>query len=266
VVFDYFEGRGIGDPIKADDETLSGLLIGLIWGHARTERFKIDAQEDPRRANLKRRIREAIASADYRMERTAQECLEYVSLAARGELRLNAPILSVGALQRLAEIAYLDSRNLSQCCARVFAELNAMTEVQNRLRKHELVSAVVAVVLRYIETDGFSAARPSTPESDFDEVDMQKAREAAVKHVRERVIGDFVSKERITSGVGDRFANAAEQYLLDFCVHGNADPIPQYFRENMPEEEHEQYLNKYKYVFETVINSAVEEFRSRLRD
>ncbi len=267
VVIDYFNGKGIIDPRGTPDETLCNLMMGLLWSYTRQELFRITGQADPQKTKLKRRLGDVLDGPSYKTETIPSSPTEYVYLAAnRDNLRLGCPMLSYDGLQRLAESAYLETCNLSQCCAAVFAELGTMTEVQNRLRRHELVNAVASVVLRHLDTDGFQTPAQSTPEGDFDAGTMNRSREETIGWLAETVISEFVEKGRITQEIGDHFALAADQYLIDLSTHGNNDPIPQYFREVMPECEHGRYLATYKYVFETVINQAVEEFRKRLRE
>lgn len=267
VVIDYFNSKGITDPRDTPADRLGNLMTALLWSFTRQELFRISGQEDPQKANLKRRLGDVLDGPTYTTETTPGIQTEYVyQTANRDNLRVGCPMLSYDGLQRLAESAYLESCNLSQCCAAIFADLNGMSEVQNRLRRHELVSAVVSVVLRYLDTDGFQTPAQSTPEGDFDAGTMNQARESTIVWLAETVIREFVEKGRITKGIGDRFALAADQYLIDLSTHGNTDPIPQYFREVIPECEHGKYLETYKYVFETVMSRAVEEFRRRLRD
>jgi hypothetical protein len=267
VVIDYFSSRGIGDPRDATTEQLGNLMTGLLWSYARQEIYRLKAQEDPQRAKLKRRLGDVLDDSNYETEPVPGSPVEYVCLTtSRDSLRLNCSILPFERLQRLAESAYLDSCNLSQCCNVIFRELDGMTDVQNRLRRHEVVSAIVAVVSRYLETDGFCAARLSTPVGDFDAGTMNRARKETNDWLAETVICEFVEKGRITREITSRIVLAVDRYLIDLSTHGNTDPIPQYFREVMPECEHGKYLETYKYVFETIISRAVEEFRRRLQD
>jgi len=267
VVFDYFGSKGITDPRNTAAERLGNLMMGLLWSHSRQEIHRIKAQEDPQKANLKRRLGDLLRSPGYRTDGASDSPIEYICLASNSDnLRLDCPMLSYEGLQRLAENAYLETCNLSQLCAAIFVELNAMIEVQNRLRRHELVSTIVSVVLRYLDTDGFQTPAQSTPEGDFDAGTINRAREETIDWLTETVIREFVEKGRITKETGNRLALAADQYLIDLSTHGNTDPVPQYFREVMSECEHGKYLETYKYVFETIISRAVEEFRRRLQD
>jgi len=267
VVFDYFSSKGITNSRDTTSERLGNLMMGLLWSFTRQELFRIKAQEDPQKAKLKRRLGDVLDSPSYGPDSASDSPIEYVYLASNFDnLRLGCPMLFYDGLQRLAETAYLESCNLSQFCAAIFAELNGMIEMQNRLRRHELINATVSVVLRYLDTDGFQTPARSTPEGDFDAGTMNRAREETIDWLAETVIREFVEKERIAKEIGNRFALAADRYLIDLSTHGNTDPIPQYFREVMPESEHGRYLETYKYVFETIISRAVEEFRKRLRD
>jgi hypothetical protein len=267
IVLDYFDSKGIARERATSTEKLSDLLTGLLWSFTRQELFRINSEEDPQKAKLKRRLGDVLKGGDYGSDNPPGSAIKYIYLAANQDnQRIDCPMVSYDVLQRIVENAYLDTCNLSQCSMAVFAELDRMGNVQNRLRKHEFVTAAVSVVLRYLETEESRTARLSTPEGDWDVESMTQARQAAVAWLRESVISDFIEKGRITNDTGGRFALAADQYLLDLSAHGNTDPIPQYFREVMPECEHGKYLETYKYVFETIINNAVEDFRRRLRE
>ena len=69
-----------------------------------------------------------------------------------------------------------------------------------------------------------------------------------------------------TAATGVDSRAAAEEYLIDFFDGTGADAIPVYFREALPQVDPKEYPHKYKYVFETLINGAVEEMRRRLQE
>ncbi len=238
----------------------------LLRSFVRQELFRLCRQYDPQKANLKRGLTQVFEELEYGHTSAANSNSEYIFLARNSSsLRLDRPMIARDRLRQLVEDAFLQSTSRRQWCLRIFDLLNELQEVQNRLRNHELLSAAVAVNLQFMEFDCMRPSKLPNPEDDFDAETLNEARRKAVECIRETVIRDFVTKGRITEEVGARFAVAADKYLTDLSAHGNSDPIPDYFREVMPKEEHAQYLEKYKYVFETVINRAVEEFRSRLQ-
>ena len=147
VVIDYFNSKGVIDPRDTTAERLGNLMMGLLWSYTRQELFRIKAQEDPQKAKLKRRLGDVLDSPSYGPDSASDSPIEYVYLASNFDnLRLGCPMLFYDGLQRLAETAYLETCNLSQCCAAIFAELDGMIEVQNRLRRHELINAIVGLL------------------------------------------------------------------------------------------------------------------------
>ena len=267
IVFDFFAKSGVSEANQIPADELYRLLQILVTSFVRQEVFRLNQDDDPQRANLKRRFSDILDEWEYATSTDPGDGADYVSLARNHDnLRRENPMISYDRLLALVESAFLETTNRRKWCAAIFTALEGETDVQNRLRKHELLSAVVAICMRYIETEGFQPAQMATPETDLDAATLTRSRFAAVNSLKETVLRDFVRKRKLCSETADHFAAAADYYLGDLIAHGNNDPIPEYFREVMPAEEHDKYLKTYKYIFETVISRVVEDFRKRLRE
>jgi hypothetical protein len=266
VIFDYLKSRGINDPAKHPVEELARQFMILLRSFVRQEAFRITQQEDAQKANLRRRFTDVLSEEGYVSEKSPKDKWVYVYQAGQEDsLRLDRPLISFTRLQTLVETAYLETTSRSQWCVRIFLELAAIDSAQNRLRKNELVSAALSVSLRYLEAEAYQPLRLPTPEEDFGDGKMREACELTMLWLSDHVIKEFELKGRISEDEGERLAHAAELYLTDLCVHGNSDPLPEYFREVMPDCRHEKYLENYKYVFDTIIKRMVDDFRSRLK-
>ncbi|MEW5995899.1 MAG: hypothetical protein AB1744_16100, partial [Candidatus Zixiibacteriota bacterium] len=190
---------------------------------------------------------------------------EYICLArTRNNLRENLPPASYDDLLAIAEQAYLKSTSRSEWCRRILELIDEKSDVQNCVRKSELLSAVMAVNSKYADLDGLFPQRGWTPEDTLLLKRAEQAINQTLGWLEQTVLADFIPKGRLTPEEAKRFIQAARCYLNDMVHCGQTDLIPQYFRENLPPGTHARYLRDYKYLFETAINKAVAEFRRRL--
>ena len=96
-------------------------------------------------------------------------------------------------------------------------------------------------------------------------------RDAAIKMknttlgwVEKEVMARYVGKQALTPEEARLYLKAVDNYLSDVAATGDADSLPDYFRELLPAETHSRYLKDYKNSFETVINKALEYFKNNL--
>ncbi|MCD6162735.1 MAG: hypothetical protein J7K40_10030, partial [candidate division Zixibacteria bacterium] len=162
----------------------------------------------------------------------------------------------------LTEEAYFLSKNRSDWCLNVFKILNENGNMQNRLKKHELISAMININLKYVELDGVRPLRLSDANYQLYKNEIENAKKQSLLWLETDVLQSFIQKEKITEKDSRRFILAADIYLTDMIYSSDVDLLPEYFREVMPKTEHSRYLKDYKYVFETIIEKTEENFRN----
>jgi hypothetical protein len=265
VVFSYFRKVGVTDPGRADPTKLYDHFTVLIRGHIRQEIFRLVGQYDPQIDHLKRRFKEILKGPDFTTIKTNPDSAEIVFLSGNAKaLRRDERAVSYDELLAIAEQTYSMDQPRSQWCRRIFELLDENENAQNFVKKHELLSAVVAVNLKYIDADGLLPTCLPSPEGDFTIKAAEKAMEQTLVWLEEAVLKELVRKGRLTENEAEKFKTAALWYLSDLIYSGQTDPIPQYFREAMPEDTHQRFLKDYKYLFETTLNKAFEYFQVRL--
>ncbi len=267
VIFDFYTRHGIIDFENTDPETLYSLFLILLKGFIRKELAALSGQEEPQIANLKRRFKDILRDPRYSSQILLSLNADIIYLQANAEnLRTDAQPIYYQDLLSIAEQAYLDSKTRQEWCTEIFKIIDRSIDLQNFVRRSDLLRAVIAVNAKYSEIEGLNLSRFPLPDIAILNEAAEKARAESLGKVRINVMSRFLEKGRITPAEADLFERAAERYLIDFGHDGSADSIPDYFREIMPESYQKEYLTRYKYVFENVISEAVEYFKEILRN
>ncbi len=266
VIFDYYRKRGITDFEHADRNEIFDSFKSLLFGFVRQELRRLRKNVDPQLDHLKRRFKDTLREGQYTTFSASDNITEFVRLAGDGvDLRKGQPLISYHELLELVEDAYHRSRNRTEWCRNIFVALEKMTHVRNYLKKHELLRTVVTVNTKYVEVDGFSVYMPPSPEHLMMGKTVDDAIRQTLVWLHENILQRFIAKGRLTSDAAQRFSVAVERYLLDLAYSPDVDMLPVYFREVMPEREYDRYLQDYKYLFETTIAKAEEDFKRRAR-
>jgi len=266
LIFDHYARLGITDFQRADSVELYDSFKSLLFGFVRQELHRLRKDADPQLGHLKRRLKDILKEKKYVTFSKGQAGVEYIHLAGDDvDLRIDYPIIPYDQLLELVESAYHKSRNRSEWSHNIFVTLSDMKAVRNCLKKHELISAAVAINMKYVEAEGFqSSAFPSTDFLMREKV-IENARKQTLTWLEKNVLEKFIEKGRLSPETAKRFLVAAEMYLLDLAYSPGIDLLPVYFREVMPESEHRRYLQDYKYLFETTLSQAEEDFKRQAR-
>ncbi len=266
-VFKCFEKLGLDELSMVTDQDLCYQFKGCLGRFVGQELGKINYQENPQIQNLKRRFKNIFKNEGFCLrERTGKGHTKIFMCEYANDLREENSPIPYDELYILAEKAFADSTTRVQWCHKIFESLNGSKEYQNLIVKYELLSIVVSINAKYVDLYGLRpSAMPSARDASIREA-IDKARKKTIIWLRKEVIPDFIAKQRIDQDEGERFAKAAELFLIDLGNDGWTDPIPDYFRAFMPGEKHKPYPEEYKYVFETVIEKAKENFKDILGD
>jgi len=265
VIFGYFNKLGYAQPREADPDDLLHCFTVLLRGHIRQQLARLKVQQAPQVDHLKRRFKEILKDVRFKiLPKSSGE--EWISLAQHcDDRREGRPPLLYNDLLQIVEKAYLNSRSRTDWCLDIFKLVNEATQYQNLVKKHELLTAIVSVNSKYVEADGLQPVCLPTPKEALLTKTIEEAIAETLSWLKESVLDRFIHNVRIDSEEAERFQQAAEKYLSDLAHTGQTDSLPEYFREVMPEGKRITYLSDYKYVFETTINQAVENFKDRLK-
>jgi len=266
VIFDCFEKLEIKDYSQVDPKELFSKFKSLLFGFIRQELSRIKKERDPQLYNLKRRIKDIVKQPEYSIFKDNGNHIEYVCLAVDNTSNINnhQPI-PYDELLVLTEEAYFLSKNRNDWCLNVFKILNENGNMQNRLKKHELISAMININLKYVEIDGVRPSRLSDANYQLCKNEVEDAKNQSLLWLKSDILQGFIQKEKITEIESQRFILAVDTYLTDLIYSSDVDLLPEYFREVMPKTEHSRYLKSYKYVFETIIDKTEENFRNRIK-
>ncbi len=267
LIFDYFHQIGITDFQNAEPDELYEKFTPLLFRFIRQDLSKLKNETDPQIANLKHRVNDILKSDNYTVVSSNSGRIKRVMLSKNIHCnRAELPIIPYEETLKIVEESYLKSNNRVEWCKNIFETLDKTPKYQNIFIKHELISAIIAVNMKYVEVENIKPVFTHDAES---EILLRKA-ERTIREVlpwfRIDVLEKYIGKGRLTPEYAANFERAIQLYLRDFVFSPPTDLLPVYFREVMPPEEHRRYLKKYKYIFETAIQKAEEEFLRRLKN
>jgi hypothetical protein len=215
--------------------------------------------------NLKKLIKSIVGGPAYQIL-SQDGKIKYAATNTAINLRRDMPPLPYDRLLALSEEAYLSSENRKDWCDKLFGLLDKQDEYQNFIKINDLLKAAIAINVKYVELDGPVPSRLPSNTATILVAAIADARQKTIAWAGENILKRFLLKNIISEDEKERFVLALDKYLIDYCHHISTDAIPDYFRETMPEETHKQYLENYKYVFETLLNKSLEYFLDILRN
>jgi len=266
VIFDYYEKLGINGFAGYEAAVLYDRFRALMLSFVRQELHRLRNQADPGVARIKARIARVLKSPGY-AHRTIGEKQELISSSGAPDADSSGrDLMPYDNLLQLVEECYLETTTMELLVRRVLKRVADDGRFAPWIRQHEMTKAAVTVICRHVEIEGPAISCLPTATQLVLQQEIEKECEAAIVAVCQDCASRFIAKGRISEVDAARLVDAARRYLADFTNGGVTDPIPRYFAETMPAEAVERYLADYKYVFETIIGKAVEEFRERVRN
>ncbi len=260
IVFEYYRREGFEEFAAVSEEELYHHLTILIRSFVRQELSKLRKRHDPQIENLKRRIGDILKDRQYRvLASESSPGRDRVTLApgkeVEGDHREPWP---QHELDLAAELAYQRSSSRSQWCRNLFEEITHDERWCDWVYRHQLVAAMIGVCRanQLLEMDQPSRIPPADQGLSGDSVD--RASQLARDWLRESVLRDFAAKGRITVKEIEPFLAAFDAIIADGTHSGTLDKLPDYFRALMPAQTHQDYLSKYKYVFETAMKGGLQ--------
>ncbi len=248
------------DTVSVDD--LEYRFIGFIKNSTRQKLSRLKNENNPQIANLKKRFKKILQGPDY----TFNSKNNFIAYGSAPDPADNRPMIDGQALLDLARGTFDQSLSRVKWCANIFQGLKKMPEFSPWIRMSSLIAAVVRVNSEFIEYE--SSAEWQFPSQGYEMLKKQahQARERTLASLKTGKLQYFIDKGAIEPGEGSLFLKSVDMFLHDIIDDCSREKIPYYFYELMPEEKHKLYLDSYKYVFETVINTAEELFRDFMSD
>lgn len=255
VIFEFFENRGIAEFRHEEREVHYDHFLGLLRNFTKQELHRIRKEQDPQVEKLKRRVNEILRDGPY----------EVGELVVRNGERETSPA-EYDDLLALTEQAFLGSRDTTAWCASIFEQWREQREMPLCVRKSDLVRAMVRIYFRYIEIEGFGIEPFANPHEEPVRAEIRRIGQETLQWLRNGLLARFLEKQRLQESESEPLVGAVETYLIDRFEGNGADALPDYFREALPGISAKEYLSSYKYVFETLIKSAIEEMRRRIEE
>jgi len=267
-ILTYFHTIGIDDSASHDPSDLWDKFTIWLRKQIKQELSRLGAERDAQIGNLKRRFNDILEPPEYYRFKSQDGHTGQIALVANpASLRTDLAPVSVSVLRDIAERAFLKSLNRSQWCREIFRMLSGLTDYQNFLKIHELISVVIAVNAEYVEIGALPNSSAPSPKRDLIRKVVEETRLATMSYIEKDVLPGYVGKGTISTDEAARLLLACDSYMLDWCTMGETDLKPVYFRQYMPIGTHGQvYLEKYKYVFETMLCMAVDNFGNRAKN
>jgi len=263
VIFDYYRSFDLEEFDGEDEQKLWDLFEKLLRGHIHQELSRLKKNYGSQAEILKRRFKDILKDEAY--AGVMHGYTEFVHLKSTAP-DFALPIIPFEKLSIIVEDAFTRSSNRAGWCRFVFELLGGEAKYCSAIPRSDFLRAVVSVNAAFLEIPEFAprslpGARDGAIRNAVSEIQRQ-----SLAYVAEDVIAPFVKKNRIKARDAERYLAACERYLEDFGHDGDTDAIPGYFREVMPQEYCDRYLDDFKYIFETVLQRAREDFSARLRN
>lgn len=268
-IFDFFQRHGYKDFESTESDDIYDQYLTLLHGFIKRQLTRLRNDENPQIHNLKRAIREALTGKDYRVAKDYSDKQEYVhSVKYANNQRLEKDLLSYDDLIQLVLTAFLHDgcTNRPRWIELIFQSLNEKTDVQNRLKQHELTSAMIAINSEYSMMTSPNTHLLETPKITLLRTEIEKERQNSMSWIRSEIIPEYVAKGKIADKITGPVYATIEALLTDFSALGEHDSIPEYFRECMPEELHDRFYTDFKNIFDYLVHKAKEDFAMRLKN
>jgi hypothetical protein len=266
-VFEYFERHGMADHDAVSETMLCQHFKILLGGYLKKRLFQLRKSDQHQSETLKRRIKDILQLPDYvRFDDDSTGQISVAMAVHRNNLRSDKQPIQWKTLQETVNRAYTASSSRVNWCHNIFSDLNNNESVQNYLRMNLLLESMVTINEGALQEFCPKPAAPLPPDLGGIKCTVREAVDEAVAWAKKEVLVEFVASGRVSSDDAKLYLLAVERYLLDLGNCGEADRLPVYFREVMPEGRHSEYLDRHRYPFKTVISRSADYFRSRLAE
>ena len=258
-VFDYYQRHGLDIQDNYDVEKLYDHFKILVFGFTRKHLGHLKKEFDPQLDHLKRRFKDVLKGGEYqRINSDGNQ--ELIGSSDQEFDNLNKSPASYQDILEICNNTYVMEFSRSEWCRQIFKSLNGRSDIGHFVILSDLLRAVISVNLSHIQSQNHFGPSSSSIKNAVIRDAALMCKKRALSHVKCDVLERFLKKQKLTQDTADKFFKAADIFLSDLIYNGSADKYPEYFRTVMPDDMHSDYLDKYKYEFETILNTVKEYF------
>jgi hypothetical protein len=255
LIIDYFGSR-ITDETLPD--RIHALLQGMIAGHVDQELMRFN----PQGVAIRRAVLRAMNTAVYEEIRLGGRD-HWALRSAASSRRETLPAVDDATLQQFINHACRGFADMPERCRAVFDQLNQDDRFANLLECRRFASAVIRVLTDHDDTQQVAEANPRTV---YVRKTVRLLAENAVDLALEQVLTQQARKRGFDDRESGAFRRALVSLMDDFTEHGDHDLLPAYLKEAMRPSGEALYLERHKYVWETLVAKCKELLREALRD
>lgn len=258
--------NGVDSFEKADPNISFNLFEAMLLKSVRQELSRLSNAADPQTANLKRRFKDTLKSKKYiKVDSQISVIKAYALKLHLDRLRENLPPVRSQDLRPLVIEAFNHSLTRAQWCRGIFNGLDNLTDFQNFLVLYRLLREVVIVNSQAVDIYAPVSGYLPRASDDLNSSAVAKAIRTALEYVEMNCLKTFQEKGKLSADEAQNYLESVEGYLIDLIWSPTTAPLPKYFRETMPENEHDLYLKRHKHMFETAIKTARQIFGETLK-
>jgi hypothetical protein len=255
LIIDYFRSR-ITDQTPPD--RIHALLQGMIAGHIDQELMRFN----PQGVAIRRAILRAMGDNTFVEVRFGGRD-HWALRSTTGSRREHLPAVDDSTLQHFIHTACRSFPDMPERCRSIFDQLNEDDRFQNLLECRRFISAMLRILTDHDD------ARPSAesgPRTEYVRRTVRLLAENAIELALDQVLGKQAHKRGFSEDESSAFQRALVNLMNDFTQDGDHDLLPGYFKEAMARCDESAYLQRYKYVWETLVSRCKELLRNMLRE
>lgn len=153
--------------------------------------------------------------------------------------------------------------DMPERCRSVFDQLDQDDRFQNLLECRRFISAMLRILTDH---DDVRPSAESGPRTEYVRRTVRLLAENAIELALDQVLGKQAQKRGFSEDESSAFRRALVNLMDDFTQDGDHDLLPGYLKEAMTPCDESAYLERYKYVWETLVLRCKELLRDMLRE
>lgn len=255
LILDYLRNR-ITDQTPPD--RIHALLQGMIAGHIDQELMHFN----PQGVAIRRAILRAMGDNTFVEIRLGGRD-HWALCSTAGSRREHLPEIDDSTLQQFIHVACRTVPDMPERCGSVFDQLEADDRFQNLIECRRFISAMLRILTDH---DDGRPSEGSGPRTEYVRRTVRLLAENAIELALDQVLGKQTQKRGFSEDESSAFSRALVNLMNDFAQDGDHDLLPGYLKEAMTPCDESAYLQRYKYVWESLVLRCKELLREMLRE
>jgi hypothetical protein len=255
LIIDYFRSR-ITDQTPPD--RIHALLQGMIAGHIDQELMRFN----PQGVAIRRAILRAMGDNTFVEVRLGGRD-HWALCSTTGSRREHLLAIDDSTLQQFIHVACRSFPDMPERCRSIFDQLNEDDRFQNLLECKRVISTMLRILTNH---DDVRPSGVSDPRSEYVRRTVQLLAANAIDLAVDQVLAKQVHKRGFSENETNAFRQALVNLMDDFTQDGDHDLLPGYLKEAMTPCDESAYLERYKYIWETLVSRCKELLRETLRE